>query len=67
MPDAITFGSGRDASHAWHFHGEGDDFTVDNRRPCVVMAHGFSATKDSGLARYAERPSSAGLDVLVFD
>jgi hypothetical protein len=31
------------------------------------MAHGFGATKDSGLAEYGERLSDGGVDVLVFD
>jgi fermentation-respiration switch protein FrsA (DUF1100 family) len=35
--------------------------------PCVVMAHGFSGTRDLGLAPYAERFAAAGLAVLVFD
>jgi uncharacterized protein len=33
----------------------------------VVMAHGFGATRDSGLEPYFERFAAAGLDVLVFD
>ena len=36
-------------------------------RPCVVMAHGFSATRDDGLADYAEAFCDAGFAVLVFD
>jgi fermentation-respiration switch protein FrsA (DUF1100 family) len=35
--------------------------------PCVVMGHGFSGTRDMGLAPYAERFASAGMAVLVFD
>jgi fermentation-respiration switch protein FrsA (DUF1100 family) len=35
--------------------------------PCVVMAHGFSATREEGLAPYAEAFQSAGLAALVFD
>ncbi|NBQ42745.1 MAG: hypothetical protein EBU23_09530, partial [Mycobacteriaceae bacterium] len=36
-------------------------------RPCVVMAHGFSATRDDGLSDYAEAFCDAGFVVLVFD
>jgi hypothetical protein len=39
----------------------------DGRVPGVVMAHGFSATKEMGLDRYAEVFAAAGLAVLVYD
>jgi fermentation-respiration switch protein FrsA (DUF1100 family) len=35
--------------------------------PCVVMAHGFTATRDDRLPTYAERFVAAGCAVLVFD
>lgn len=35
--------------------------------PCVVMAHGFSATRDDGLPAFAERFAAAGLAVVLFD
>lgn len=35
--------------------------------PCVVMAHGFSATRDQALDAYAQQFCAAGLLVLVFD
>lgn len=35
--------------------------------PCVVMAHGFTGTRDDRLPAYAERFSAAGMAVLVFD
>lgn len=35
--------------------------------PCVVMAHGFSGTRNLGLTAYAERFAAAGMAVLVFD
>ncbi len=35
--------------------------------PCVVMAHGFSATRDDGLPGYAEAFAAAGFAVLLFD
>ncbi len=51
-----------------HLRGEGDAFAdAQGRRPCVVMAHGFSATVDSGLIPFAERFAAAGVDALAFD
>lgn len=35
--------------------------------PCVVMAHGFSATRDDGLPPYAEAFQRAGFAVILFD
>ena len=35
--------------------------------PCVVMAHGFSGTRDDGLPAYAEAFCKAGFAVIVFD
>lgn len=37
------------------------------RVPCVVMAHGFTGTRDERLPAYAERFAEAGCAVLVFD
>jgi fermentation-respiration switch protein FrsA (DUF1100 family) len=51
-----------------HLRGLGDAFADANgARPCVVMAHGFAGTADSGLLPFAERFAEAGLDALVFD
>jgi uncharacterized protein len=47
--------------------GEGDAFVGERGRPCVVMAHGFGGTMDSGLLPFAEAFAEAGLDVLLFD
>lgn len=35
--------------------------------PCLVMAHGLTATRDDGLPAYAQRFAEAGLAVLLFD
>jgi uncharacterized protein len=61
-PDEVVIQSHGERLAAWHFHGEGDA-----PRPCVVMAHGFGGTRDSGLRPFAERFAQAGLDTLVFD
>lgn len=39
----------------------------DGDMPCVVMAHGFSATRDDGLPAYAEAFRDAGFAVVLFD
>lgn len=63
----ITFLSAGTTCAAWHYRGESDAFTSAAGRPCVVMAHGFSGTRDAGLEGYAEAFARAGLDVLLFD
>lgn len=35
--------------------------------PCIVMAHGFSCTRDDGLPAYAEAFRDAGFAVVLFD
>lgn len=40
---------------------------VKGRLPAIVMAHGFSATKDMSLPAYAETFAEAGMAVLVYD
>ena len=44
-----------------------EDLGEGERRPAVVMAHGFSALKEMHLANFAEKFVEAGLVVLVFD
>lgn len=50
-----------------HVRGLGEQLERASERPCVVLAHGFSGTVDSGLLPFAERFSRAGLDALAFD
>ncbi|MEO9323579.1 alpha/beta fold hydrolase [Nocardioides sp. C4-1] len=52
---------------AWHYRASSGAWTTPAGRPVVVMAHGFGATKDAGLAPFAERFAAAGADVVVFD
>jgi len=63
----VSFASGGETCAAWHFPGSGEELTGEGGRPCVVMAHGFGATRDSGLQPFAERFAAAGLDVVLFD
>ena len=44
-----------------------DDLKRDERRPAIVMAHGFSAVKEMYLDAFAERFVAAGFVTLVFD
>lgn len=60
----VAFGSHGGTCRAWRYRPGADD---DALRPCVVMAHGFAATRDASLAPYAERFAAAGLHVLLFD
>lgn len=52
---------------AWYLPATSDALTGPRGRPCVVMGHGFGATRDAGLLPFAERFAAAGADVLVFD
>jgi uncharacterized protein len=63
----VHFESGGERCAAQHLRGQGDAFERDGRRPCVILAHGFGGTRDSGLLPFAEAFAAAGLDVLVFD
>ena len=63
----ITFTSGGTTCAGWHLPATTDAFTGERGRPCVVMAHGFGGTRDTGLLDYAEAFAKAGLDAFVFD
>jgi uncharacterized protein len=64
----VWFDSGGTRCAGVHLAGEGDGFLgEDGLRPCVVLAHGFGGTVDSGLLPYAERFAAAGVDALAFD
>jgi dienelactone hydrolase len=58
----VSFQSGGTECAAWLYRPE-----AEAPRPLVVMAHGFSATRELGLEAYAERFCAAGLGVLLFD
>lgn len=50
-----------------HVPGRGGDLATAAGRPCVVMAHGFGGTVDTGLEPFARELAEAGTDVLAFD
>lgn len=59
----VIFESGGERCVGWLFTPE----HVPGRAPCVVMAHGTTATMSFGLEWYARRFADAGCVVLVFD
>ncbi|MEO9140135.1 MAG: alpha/beta fold hydrolase [Jatrophihabitans sp.] len=65
--ETVSFDSHGTRCEAWYLRALNDDLTTTRGRPCVVMAHGFGATRDAGLLPFAERFAAAGADVLVFD
>src|SRR5215475_13265378 len=52
---------------AWHVRATTDALASSTGRPCVVMAHGFGGTRDTGLLGYDEPYADAGFDAFVFD
>jgi pimeloyl-ACP methyl ester carboxylesterase len=67
MPEEIELDSDGTRLACWHLPATSDAMATARGRPCVVMAHGFAATRDSGLLPFAERFAEAGAEVLVFD
>lgn len=65
--ETITFESHGDVCEAWWVPAAVDSLTSAAGAPCVVMAHGFGTTRDSGLLPFAEAFAGAGCHVLVFD
>src|SRR5215217_5664437 len=59
----VRFPSGTDTLGAWLYRPEG----AQGRVPCIVMAHGFTLTRNDGLPRFAEAFARAGHAALLFD
>ena len=47
--ETISFDSHGTRCEAWYLPAVTDDLTDRAGRPCVVMGHGFGATRDAGL------------------
>jgi fermentation-respiration switch protein FrsA (DUF1100 family) len=62
MRSDVTIPSGGERLAAYLYRPD-----ADGDVPCVVMAHGFSATRDDGLPPYAEAFAAAGMAVVLFD
>jgi uncharacterized protein len=65
--ETIGFDSHGTRCEASYLRARTEDLAGPGGRPCVVMGHGFGATRDAGLMPFAERFADAGCDVLVFD
>lgn len=61
----VTFTSQGSKCAAWYYVPAG--MTPEERRPAIVMAHGYSGVKESYLAEFADKFAEAGFVVLVFD
>jgi pimeloyl-ACP methyl ester carboxylesterase len=66
-PAEVSFLSHGITCAAWHVKATSNDLLAEAGRPCVVMAHGFGGTRDSGLLAYADSFARAGIDSFVFD
>ena len=60
----VEFSSGGVTCRAWLFS---PSSVHTGKSPCIVMAHGFGATREASLAQYAERFAEDGYFALVFD
>ncbi|WP_042462168.1 alpha/beta hydrolase [Neobacillus dielmonensis] len=60
----VTFKSEGLNCKGWLYLPEGE---TGQKKPAIVMAHGFSAVKEMHLPNFAERFADAGFVVLVFD
>ena len=67
MRTEITFASRGVTCAAWHVQAATNALVSEAGWPCVVMAHGFGGTRDTGLLDFAEAFAEAGIDALVFD
>jgi uncharacterized protein len=61
----VTFTSEGLKLAAWYYVPKG--MKGDEKRPAIVMAHGFSAPKEALLQNFADRFAAAGFVVTVFD
>jgi acetyl esterase/lipase len=63
----VEFESGGATCRAWLYRPEDPSPGNEAARPCVVMAHGFGATRDASLEPYALAFVATGMVVLLFD
>ncbi|WP_246284510.1 alpha/beta hydrolase [Gordonia asplenii] len=63
----VGFSSGGVRCAAWHYQSDSNDLSRNGLRPCVVMAHGFGGTRDTGLREFADGFAAVGVDAFVFD
>jgi uncharacterized protein len=65
-PEDVRIPAGHEQLAAYLYRPDTDAGT-DSRRPCIVMAHGLSGTRDDALPGYAEAFCAAGYAVVLFD
>ena len=65
MRQDVTFSSQGLSCAGWLY--VPNDLEGDEKRPAIVMAHGFSAVKEMYLSNFAEKFEEAGFVVLVLD
>lgn len=63
----FEFDSNGDTVRAWYYPARNHTLAGPAGAPAVVLAHGFSLTKDCGLEPYAARFAEAGMHAVVFD
>ena len=61
-PQDLSFDSHGITCRGYFYTGQGN-----GPRPCIIMGHGFAATRDCGLAPFAEAFVAAGYSVFIFD
>jgi len=64
-PQDVRIPAGRAQIAAYLYRPDGPEPAAGH--PCIVMAHGFTATRDDGLPAYAEAFCQAGYVVALFD
>lgn len=61
--DDLQFVSGGESCKGWFFSAQG----ASGKRPCIIMAHGFGATRACGIEPFAHAFCQAGYNVFLFD
>jgi pimeloyl-ACP methyl ester carboxylesterase len=67
MRSDVQFQSSGAVLRGWLYRPDGAPKTASGKTPIIVMAHGFSATKELFLDDFAEVFCAAGFAVLVYD
>ena len=65
--ETVSFVSHGTRCAAWWLPGGSDELVAAGGRPCVVMGHGFAATRDAGLLPFAEHFAAANLEIDVLE
>lgn len=65
--EEFEFDSHGTTCRAWFYPAQSEAMDGPGGVPAIVMAHGLGATRDCGLAAYADKFADAGMAVLVFD